>query len=51
MTKHISIIYNFKKKHVMNDTMKMHYVSTDRQLAGRFTRPLSEITTTMIVNN
>ncbi|KAL8133477.1 hypothetical protein AgCh_008802 [Apium graveolens] len=47
-TKHIDIKYHFIREHVMNGTMKLHFVPCEQQLADIFTKPLDESTFTRI---
>ncbi|KAL8133942.1 hypothetical protein AgCh_009127 [Apium graveolens] len=50
LTKHISIRYHFIREHVMEGTIKLHFVPTDQQLGDIFTKPLPEATFTKLVN-
>ena len=43
LTKHINIRYHFIREHVMEGTIKLHFVPTDQQLAAIFTKPLAEV--------
>ena len=49
-TKHIDIKYHFIIEHVMNDTIELHFVSSEKQLADIFTKPLDESTFTRLVS-
>ena len=48
--KHIEIRYHFIREHVMNDTMELHFVPSEKQLADIFTKPLDESTFTRLVS-
>ena len=48
-TKHIDIRYHFIREHVMNDTVELHFVLSEKQLADIFTKPLDESTFTRLV--
>ncbi|KAL8155357.1 hypothetical protein AgCh_000661 [Apium graveolens] len=50
MTKHISIRYHFKREHMMEGTVELHFVPTDQQLADIFTKPLCQATFIRSVN-
>ncbi|KAJ9561765.1 hypothetical protein OSB04_006925 [Centaurea solstitialis] len=39
-TKHIEVRYHFIRDHVMNGDIELHFVPTEYQLAGLFTKPL-----------
>ncbi|KAK6158948.1 hypothetical protein DH2020_006262 [Rehmannia glutinosa] len=41
-TKHIDVIYHFIRDHVEKKDITLEYISTDKQLADIFTRPLCE---------
>ncbi|KAK8942669.1 hypothetical protein KSP39_PZI009511 [Platanthera zijinensis] len=41
-TKHIELRYHFIREHVENGDIDLQYVSTDRQVADIFTKPLDE---------
>ncbi|KAJ9566215.1 hypothetical protein OSB04_002181 [Centaurea solstitialis] len=41
-TKHIEIRYHFIRDHVMNGNVELHFIPTEYQLAGLFTKPLDE---------
>ena len=43
-TKHIDIKYHFIRKHVMNGTVELHFVPSEKQFADIFTKPLDEST-------
>ncbi|KAK1397800.1 hypothetical protein POM88_007663 [Heracleum sosnowskyi] len=43
-TKHIDIRHHFIREHVEQETVKLIYVPTDKQLADIFTKPLDEAT-------
>ena len=49
-TKHIDIRYHFIREHVMNGTVELHFVPTDKQLAEIFTKPLDENTFSRLVS-
>ena len=49
-TKHIDIRYHFIREHVMNGTVELHFVPTDKQLADIFTKPLDEATFSRLVS-
>ena len=49
-TKHINIRYHFIREHVMNGTVELHFVPTDKQLADIFTKPLDEATFSRLVS-
>ena len=38
--KHIDIKYHFIREHVMNGTVELHFVPSEKQLADIFTKPL-----------
>jgi hypothetical protein len=48
-TKHIDIRYHFIREHVMNETVVLHFVPTEDQLADIFTKPLDESTFSRLV--
>ena len=41
-TKHIEIRHHFIRDHVQKGDIELHFVSTDKQLAVIFTKPLGE---------
>ena len=41
-SKHIEIRHHFIRDHVQNENVVLDFVSTDKQLADIFTKPLSE---------
>ena len=41
-TKHIDILYYFLRDHETKGDIKIHHVSTEKQLAAIFTKPLDE---------
>ncbi|GJS96345.1 hypothetical protein Tco_0645948 [Tanacetum coccineum] len=43
-TKHIDIRYHFIKDHVLKGDIELHFIPTQYQLAGIFTKPLDEPT-------
>ncbi|KAL8148832.1 hypothetical protein AgCh_005997 [Apium graveolens] len=43
-TKHIDIKYHFIREYVMNGTVELHFVPSEKQLADIFTKPLDEST-------
>ena len=43
-TKHIDIKYHFIREHVMNGTVELYFVPSEKQLADIFTKPLDEST-------
>jgi hypothetical protein len=49
-TKHIDIRYHFIREHVMNETVVLHFVPTEDQLADIFTKPLDESTFSKLVS-
>ena len=49
-TKHIDIRYHFIREHVMNVTMEIYFVPSEKQLANIFTNPLDESTFTRLVS-
>ena len=49
-TKHIDIKYHFIREHVMNGTVELHFVQSEKQLADIFTKPLDESTFTRLVS-
>ena len=49
-TKHIDIKYHFIREHVMNGTVEVHFVPSEKQLADIFTKPLDESTFTKLVS-
>ena len=42
-------MYHFIREHVMNDTIELHFVPTEQQLADIFTKPLGESTFSRLV--
>ena len=49
-TKHIDIKYHFIREHVMNDTVELHFVPSEKQLADIFTKTLDESTFSRLVS-
>ena len=49
-TKHIDIRYHFIREHVMNDTVELHFVTNEKELADIFTKTLDESTFTVLVS-
>ena len=49
-TKHIDIKYHFIREHVMNGTVELHFVPSEKQLADIFTKPLDESTFSRLVS-
>ena len=49
-TKHIDIRYHFIREHVMNGTIELHFVPSEKQLADIFTKPLDEYTFSRLVS-
>ena len=49
-TKHIDIKYHFIREHVMNGTMELYFVPSEKQLADIFTKPLDESTFSRLVS-
>ncbi|KAL8133958.1 hypothetical protein AgCh_009143 [Apium graveolens] len=49
-TKHIDIKYHFIREHVMNGTLELHFVPSEKQLADIFTKPLDESTFSRLVS-
>jgi hypothetical protein len=49
-TKHIAIRYHFLRDHQQRGDIKIAYVSTKKQLADIFTKPLNEKTFTKLRN-
>ena len=49
-TKHIDIRYHFIREHVMNGTMELHFVPSEKQLADIFTKALGKSTFTRLVS-
>ena len=49
-TKHIDIKYHFIREHVMNGTVELHFVPSEKQLADIFTKPLDESTFLRLVS-
>ena len=43
-TKHIDSRYHFIREHVMNGTVELHFVPSEKQLLDIFTKPLDEST-------
>ena len=48
-TKHMDIRYHFIREHVMNGIVELHFVPSEKQLAGIFTKPLDESTFSRLV--
>ena len=48
-TKHIDIMHHFIREHVMNGTVELHFVPTEQQLVDIFTKPLDEVTFSILV--
>ena len=49
-TKLIYVRYHFIREHVVNGTIELHFVPTNKQLADIFTKPLDEATFTRLVS-
>ena len=49
-TKHIDIRYHFIREHVLNGTVELHFVPSEKQLADIFTKPLDESTFSRLVS-
>ncbi|KAL8146727.1 hypothetical protein AgCh_004464 [Apium graveolens] len=49
-TKHIDIKYHFIREHVMNGTVELYFVPSEKQLADIFTKPLDESTFSRLVS-
>ncbi|KAL8132390.1 hypothetical protein AgCh_008039 [Apium graveolens] len=49
-TKQIEIKYHFIREHVMNGTVELHFVLSEKQLADIFTKPLDESTFSRLVS-
>ncbi|KAL8104410.1 hypothetical protein AgCh_028571 [Apium graveolens] len=49
-TKHIDIKYHFSREHVMNGTVELHFVPSEKQLADIFTKPQDESTFSRLVS-
>ena len=49
-TNHIDIKYHFIREHVMNGTMELHFVPSEKQIADIFTKPLDESTFSRLVS-
>ncbi|KAL8121447.1 hypothetical protein AgCh_018250 [Apium graveolens] len=49
-TKHIDIKYHFIREHIMNGTVELHFVPSEKQLADIFTKPLDESTFSRLVS-
>ncbi|KAL8126096.1 hypothetical protein AgCh_013398 [Apium graveolens] len=49
-TKHIDIKYHFIREHVMNGTVELHFVPSEKQLADIFTKSLDESNFTRLVS-
>ena len=49
-TKYIDIKYHFIRENVMNSTMELHFVPSERQIADIFTKPLDELTLLRLVS-
>lgn len=49
-TKHIDVRYHFIREHVMEGTIELHFVPTNKQLADIFTKPLDEATFVRLVS-
>ena len=50
ITKHIDIRYHFIREHVMNGTVELQFVTSEKQCADIFTKPLDESTFTRLVS-
>ena len=51
ITNHIDIRYQFiREHHVMNGTMELHFVPSEKQLVDIFTKPLDESTFSRLVS-
>ena len=48
--KHIDIKYHFIREHVMNGTVELHFVLSEKQLVDLFTKPLDESTFSRLVS-
>ena len=49
-TKHIDIKYHFIREYVMNGTVELHFVPSEKQLADIFSKPLVESTFSRLVS-
>ncbi|GJZ38953.1 retrovirus-related pol polyprotein from transposon TNT 1-94 [Tanacetum coccineum] len=49
MTKHIGIVYHSIRDYILKGDIELHFVPTDLQLAGIFTKPLAEPSFTRLV--
>ena len=49
-TKHIDIKYHFIREHVMNGTVELHFVPSEKKIADIFTKPLDESTFIRLVS-
>ena len=49
ITKHNDVRYHFIRKHVLNGTMKLHFVPSEEQTTNIFTQALDESTFTRLV--
>ena len=49
-TKHIDIRYHFIREHVMNGTIDLNFISSEKQLTDIFTKPLDGSTFTRLVS-
>ena len=49
-TKHIDMRYHFIREHMMNGTVELHFVPSEKQLVDIFTKPLDESTLTRLVS-
>ncbi|GJZ54179.1 retrovirus-related pol polyprotein from transposon TNT 1-94 [Tanacetum coccineum] len=48
-TKHIDIRYHFIRDHILKGDIELHFIPTDLQLAGIFTKPLAKPSFTRLV--
>ena len=49
-TKHIDIKYHFIREHVMEGTVELHFVPSEKQIIDIFTKALDESTFTRLVS-
>ena len=47
----MDIRYHFIKEYMMNDTVKLYFVPSEKHLAEIFTKPLDESTFTRLVSD
>ena len=50
-TNHIDIRYHLIREHLINDTVELHFVPSEKQLADIFPKPLDESTFTRLVSD